>query len=156
MRTLTTCSNPAEASFLQGLLHEQGIEAFVPDQNTIPIGVYQVPLQVDPADYDRAQTILKDFAAAQAPTEVEEPAKVVSPGDDFPFFRIMGAVAVLWVVLSSIRAFFFLLASEELDTRVTDTVNVGVGSIFKGLLIGCAVSWICLLARPLWDKPKKD
>lgn len=155
MRTIRTCANPAEAGFLQSLLHEQGIEAFAPDPGMVPSGAYQVALQVAPEDYDRANTVLEDFAASQRATS-DEIAEKPASSDKFPFFGIAGVVTVLWVIVIMARSFFVTFAERDLDSRIVDTLAVTVGSIFMGMLVGCVVSGLCLISRPLWRRLTKD
>lgn len=65
MITVATCSNPAEAELLQSLLHEAGIEAFVPDEM---FGA-MVRVQVAP---ERAEEAKQIIAAAAVPDEEQE------------------------------------------------------------------------------------
>lgn len=65
MTTVATCSNPAEAELLQSLLHEAGIEAFVPDEM---FGA-MIRVQVAPEQAEEARKIID---AAAMPEEGHE------------------------------------------------------------------------------------
>lgn len=65
MITIATCSNPAEAELLQSLLHEAGIEAFVPDE----MFGQMVRVQVAPEQAEEAKKIIE---AAAIPEEEQK------------------------------------------------------------------------------------
>ena len=106
-------------------------------------------MQVAP-DYARATAIIKAFADSHESGSSDPTFKPdVVPDDGFPVFGIMGVVAFFWVVGMAAWSFFSLSENKEFETCLNDTIAVGVGSIFKGRLIGCAASWIGLISRPL-------
>lgn len=104
MKTVKTYGNLSEAGFASSLLEAAGIRAFLADEQTFTIGygvgVGQIRLQVEDADWDRAIQVLEhgpDAAALAAPSAEMESA-AAEPGR-IPI-GLFVAVAVFFCLLA--------------------------------------------------------
>ncbi len=101
MRTIQTFTNLSEAGFASSLLEAADIRAFLADEHSFALG-YETPaigirLQVEDADFDRAQRVLTSGldAAGPPPAPVETPQVERGGAPSSLLFVIIAGVAVL-------------------------------------------------------------
>ncbi len=73
--TLTTFRNAQDANLAKAVLEDEGVPAFVPDENTTLLAPIGVKLQVAAADVDRAEGILNRIAGLDAAEETTTSAE---------------------------------------------------------------------------------
>jgi hypothetical protein len=120
MKTVLTCNNPAEVAVVSSILESEGIEIFVPQENTPqPIagfpGGFQVKVEDD--QFERAIEILR--AGGFTPTPLIAPAAshhIPHAHPKLPLFR--------WLVLTHIAlAIGLWLNAQEVDPATPPYVN---------------------------------
>ena len=152
MKTVATFSNYAEAGFVQNMLRDEGIESFMPDAGAVPVGVYEIPIQVADADWERARQIVDQFKS-----EPRQPAQTTQhPASGFPFLGIMGFVAILWAMGTAVWVFLADDSATSLLKRAGLAIATGALSIIGGLSVGFFVALVCLIARPVFRKIKAE
>ena len=150
MKTIATFSNFAEAGFIQSVLQQEGIDSFLPEHATIPVGVHQILLQVNESDAEAASLIIGRYK-----TETKQvSSEFKHPSSGFPFLGITGFVMILWALFSFFMALFFDHSEQELLPRIGTAFATAVISLAGGFGIGAFIALICLICRPVWKKLK--
>lgn len=150
MKTIATFSNFAEAGFMQSVLQQEGIESFLPEQGAIPVGVYEIPLQVSESDTEAANAIVSRYKTEKK----KEPSEFKHPTSGFPFLGIAGFVMIIWVIAAFFIVLFFDHTKQGLLPRLGNAAASSVFSIISGFGVGVFIAIICLIFRPVWTKIK--
>lgn len=150
MQSVATFSNPAEAGFVQSLLQDAGIQAYLPDAGSFPVGVYQIQIQVAEEDVDRAREIIQAYQASLPPPHPAIVSAHLSSG--YPFLGITGFVAMVWALGVALLFCISALGENNLFARIGELAMVAIVSFVQGLFIGAFIALMGLICRPLWRK----
>ncbi|ATC63598.1 hypothetical protein CMV30_06315 [Nibricoccus aquaticus] len=128
MKTVLTCNNPAEAAVVSSILEAEGIETFVPQENTPqPIAGFPGGFQVKVQDeqFERALEILR--AGGFAPTALLESS--LSPRISHPKLPLFRWLLITHVIL----AIGIWFNAQKVDTRIPYQVRDYLDSLAPSL-----------------------
>lgn len=155
MKILKICPNSAEAGFLRSLLESEGITAFISDSGVQISGVSQVRLEVAEEDFEQALIVISPAAKGE---QDNAQARDPHPTVGYPFLGIASFVAILAVIAGTgLNLWRFYKGIWEPGTTITQVLATSVAvSTFFGLILGCMIAFVGLLARPIMKKLKSS